>query len=61
MQDRPDLVAAFQTRIPIGCGAQVDDISGAIVVLSRDDAVMSPRSISRSTEANPSHGQLRLT
>jgi len=38
MQDQPDLIAEFETRIPMGRGAQADDISGAIAFLASDDA-----------------------
>ncbi len=38
MQDQPDLVAKFEERIPMGRGAQPDDISGAIAFLASADA-----------------------
>lgn len=38
MQDQPNLVAEFETRIPMGRGAQADDISEAIAFLASDDA-----------------------
>ncbi len=38
MQDQPDLVAKFEERIPMGRGAQPDDISGAIAFLASEDA-----------------------
>jgi len=38
MQDQPDLIAEFERRIPMGRGAQPDDISGAIAFLASEDA-----------------------
>jgi meso-butanediol dehydrogenase/(S,S)-butanediol dehydrogenase/diacetyl reductase len=38
MQDQPDLVAKFNERIPMGRGAQPDDISGVIAFLASEDA-----------------------
>jgi len=38
MQDQPELVAKFEERIPMGRGAQPDDISGAIAFLASEDA-----------------------
>ncbi len=38
MQDQPDLVAKFEERIPMGRGAQPDDISGVIAFLASEDA-----------------------
>ena len=38
MQEQPDLVAAFEERIPMGRGAQPDDISGVIAFLASEDA-----------------------
>ncbi|MEH3119803.1 MAG: SDR family NAD(P)-dependent oxidoreductase [Methylorubrum populi] len=38
MQDRPELVAKFEERIPMGRGAKPDDISGAIAFLASEDA-----------------------
>jgi meso-butanediol dehydrogenase/(S,S)-butanediol dehydrogenase/diacetyl reductase len=38
MQEQPDLVAAFEERIPMGRGAQPDDVSGVIAFLASDDA-----------------------
>ncbi|MBD8909726.1 SDR family NAD(P)-dependent oxidoreductase, partial [Methylorubrum zatmanii] len=38
MQEQPDLVAKFEERIPMGRGAQPDDISGAIAFLASEDA-----------------------
>ncbi|WP_294640738.1 SDR family NAD(P)-dependent oxidoreductase [uncultured Aureimonas sp.] len=39
MQDQPDLIAEFEARIPMGRGAQPDDISGAIAFLASEDAL----------------------
>jgi len=38
MQDQPELVAKFNERIPMGRGAQPDDISGVIAFLASEDA-----------------------
>lgn len=38
MQDQPDLVAKFNERIPMGRGAQPNDISGVIAFLASEDA-----------------------
>ncbi|TXN19764.1 SDR family oxidoreductase [Methylobacterium sp. WL9] len=38
MQDQPELVAKFEERIPMGRGAQPDDISGVIAFLASADA-----------------------
>ena len=38
MKKQPDLVAEFEARIPMGRGAEPDDISGAIVFLASADA-----------------------
>ena len=38
MKEQPDLIAKFEERIPLGRGAQPDDIAGAIAFLASDDA-----------------------
>ena len=38
MKDQPDLIAKFEERIPMGRGAEVDDISGVIAFLASEDA-----------------------
>jgi len=38
MQEQPDLVAAFEERIPMGRGAQPADVAGVIAFLASDDA-----------------------
>lgn len=38
MQDQPELVAKFNERIPMGRGAQPDEISGVIAFLASEDA-----------------------
>ncbi len=38
MQDQPELVKAFEERIPIGRGAQPEDMIGAFLFLAREDA-----------------------
>ncbi|WP_168990608.1 SDR family NAD(P)-dependent oxidoreductase [Aureimonas flava] len=38
MQEQPDLIAEFETRIPMGRGAQPDDIAGPIAFLASEDA-----------------------
>ncbi|RFC64370.1 SDR family oxidoreductase [Fulvimarina endophytica] len=38
MQDQPDLVEAFETRIPMGRGAKPEDITGPILFLASEDA-----------------------
>lgn len=38
MKDQPDLIAKFEERIPMGRGAEPDDIAGAIAFLASDDA-----------------------
>lgn len=38
MKDQPDLIAKFEERIPMGRGAEVDDISGVIAFLATEDA-----------------------
>jgi meso-butanediol dehydrogenase / (S,S)-butanediol dehydrogenase / diacetyl reductase len=38
MQDQPELIAKFEERIPMGRGAQPEDIAGVVVFLSSDDA-----------------------
>ena len=38
MKEQPELVAKFEERIPLGRGAQPDDIAGAVAFLASDDA-----------------------
>lgn len=38
MKEQPDLVAKFEERIPMGRGAEVDDVSGVIAFLASEDA-----------------------
>ncbi|ALN72210.1 SDR family NAD(P)-dependent oxidoreductase [Aureimonas sp. AU20] len=38
MSEQPELIAAFEARIPMGRGAEPDDIAGAIAFLVSDDA-----------------------
>ena len=38
MQDQPDLVKAFETRIPMGRGAEPEDITGPILFLASGEA-----------------------
>jgi len=38
MKEQPALIAKFEERIPMGRGAQPDDIAGAIAFLASDDA-----------------------
>ncbi|WP_152047210.1 SDR family NAD(P)-dependent oxidoreductase [Aureimonas psammosilenae] len=38
MKEQPELVAKFEERIPMGRGAQPEDISGAIAFLASEDA-----------------------
>lgn len=38
MQDQPALVAKFEERIPMGRGAEPDDISGVVAFLASEDA-----------------------
>ncbi|GGE02134.1 3-oxoacyl-ACP reductase [Aureimonas endophytica] len=38
MKEQPDLVAKFEERIPMGRGAEVDDISGVVAFLASEDA-----------------------
>jgi meso-butanediol dehydrogenase/(S,S)-butanediol dehydrogenase/diacetyl reductase len=38
MQDQPDLIAAFEERIPMGRGGVPEDISGVIAFLASEDA-----------------------
>ncbi|MCQ8784161.1 SDR family NAD(P)-dependent oxidoreductase [Mangrovibrevibacter kandeliae] len=38
MQDQPELVKAFEERVPMGRGAQPEDITGAILFLASEDA-----------------------
>lgn len=38
MKDQPDLIAKFEERIPMGRGAQPDDIAGAVAFLASEDA-----------------------
>ncbi len=38
MKEQPNLIAKFEERIPIGRGAQPDDISGPIAFLASEDA-----------------------
>ena len=38
MKTQPDLIAKFEARIPMGRGAQPDDISGPIAFLASEDA-----------------------
>ena len=38
MKEQPELIAKFEERIPMGRGAQPEDISGAIAFLASEDA-----------------------
>lgn len=38
MKEQPELIAKFEERIPMGRGAQPEDIAGAIAFLASDDA-----------------------
>jgi len=38
MSEQPDLIAAFEARIPMGRGAEPDDIAGVIAFLASEDA-----------------------
>jgi len=38
MKEQPELIAKFEERIPMGRGAQPDDIAGAIAFLASEDA-----------------------
>ncbi|KTS39887.1 3-oxoacyl-ACP reductase, partial [Methylobacterium indicum] len=38
MKEQPELIAKFEERIPMGRGAQPEDIAGAIAFLASEDA-----------------------
>ena len=38
MKEQPDLIAKFEERIPLGRGAEPDDIAGVVAFLASDDA-----------------------
>lgn len=62
MQDQPDLVAKFNERIPMGRGAQPDDISGVIAFLASEDACfVTGVNLPVDGGLSASNGQPRLT
>ncbi len=38
MKEQPELIAKFEERIPMGRGAEPEDIAGAIAFLASEDA-----------------------
>lgn len=62
MKEQPDLVAAFEERIPMGRGAEPDDIVGAVAFLASEDAhFITGVNLPVDGGTSASNGQPRLT
>ena len=62
MKEQPDLVAAFEARIPMGRGAEPDDVVGAVAFLASEDAhFITGVNLPVDGGTSASNGQPRLT